>query len=147
MSDDRPVPKPTAASAPFWEATRERRLSMQRCVGCRRFVWYPRHLCPHCGATELEWLELSGDGVVYAVSVHHRAPLPALSDRVPYSVVLVDLDEGVRVMSNVFGSAPAVGEPVSVCWEPLGDGRHLPIFGRRPGFADELGGQSRAAAH
>jgi uncharacterized OB-fold protein len=76
----------------------------------------------------LRWEQLSGNGVVYAVSVHHRAALPALADKVPYSVVLVDLDEGVRLMSNVFGPAPAVDDRVTLAWVPLDDGRNLPVF-------------------
>jgi len=128
MSDALPVPEPTAVSAPFWDATRRRVLAMQRCDVCARLVWYPRFLCPHCGGSSLRWEELSGNGVVYAVSVHHRAPLPALADKVPYSVVLVDLDEGVRLMSNVFGRAPTVGDPVAVAWVPLDDGRNLAVF-------------------
>lgn len=131
MTDARAVPEPSPASAPFWEATRRRCLSMQKCSSCEHFVWYPRFLCPSCGCSELTWLELSGRGTVYAVSIHHRSPLPALADRVPYAVVLVDLDEGARMMSNVFGPAPAVGDRVTVAWEALSDGRNLPIFERQ----------------
>lgn len=128
MSDSLPVPEPTAVSAPFWDATRRRELTMQRCESCNRLVWYPRFVCPHCGGSTLRWERLSGNGVVYAVSVHHRAALPALADKVPYSVVLVDLDDGVRLMSNVFGPAPAVGDRVGLAWTPLDDGRNLPLF-------------------
>ena len=128
MTDTLPVPIPSAMSGPFWEATRSRRLMMQRCGSCERFVWYPRFVCPHCGGFSLTWEELSGAGVVYAVSMHHRAALPALADKVPYAVVLVDLDEGVRMMSNMFGPAPVVGDAVRVAWLPLDDGRNLPIF-------------------
>ncbi|ORV86225.1 Zn-ribbon domain-containing OB-fold protein [Mycolicibacterium iranicum] len=123
-----PVPEPSAVSAPFWAATRERELHMQRCAGCARLVWYPRFACPHCGHDELRWERLSGRGVLYAVSVHHRPALPALADKVPYSVVLVDLEEGVRIMSNVFGPPPAVGAVVRLAWTPLPDGRNLPAF-------------------
>jgi uncharacterized OB-fold protein len=128
VSDSLPVPEPSAVSAPFWDATRRRELTMQRCETCNRLVWYPRFVCPHCGGSALRWERLSGNGVVYAVSVHHRAALPALADKVPYSVVLVDLDDGVRLMSNVFGPAPAVGDRVEVTWTPLDDGRNLPVF-------------------
>jgi uncharacterized OB-fold protein len=128
VSDSLQVPEPTAVSAPFWDATRRRELTMQRCESCNRLVWYPRFVCPHCGGSALRWEQLSGNGVVYAVSVHHRAALPALADKVPYSVVLVDLDDGVRLMSNVFGTAPAVGDRVGVAWTPLDDGRNLPVF-------------------
>lgn len=125
-----PVPEPSAVSAPFWTATRKRELHMQRCVSCARLVWYPRFACPHCGGSELVWERLSGDGAVYAVSVHHRPAQPALADKVPYSVVLVDLVEGARIMSNVFGTPPQVGDVVRVSWTPLPDGRHLPSFER-----------------
>jgi uncharacterized OB-fold protein len=123
-----PVPEPTAVSAPFWAATREHELHMQRCADCARLVWYPRFGCPHCGHEVLRWERLSGRGVVHAVSVHHRPALPALADKVPYSVVLVDLDEGARIMSNVFGPPPAVGDAVRVVWTSLPDGRNLPTF-------------------
>ncbi|WP_231639613.1 Zn-ribbon domain-containing OB-fold protein [Mycobacterium sp. Marseille-P9652] len=128
MTDTLPVPQPSPASAPFWDATRRHELIVQRCESCARLVWYPRFVCPHCGGSSLTWEKLSGDGVVYAVSVHHRAALPALADKVPYSVVLVDLDEGVRMMSNVFGRPPAVGDRVTVAWVPLEDGRNLAVF-------------------
>ena len=128
MSEALPVPEPSAVSAPFWAATEKRQLMMQRCVSCDRLVWYPRFVCPHCGEFSLRWEELSGHGTIYAVSLHHRAAHPAFADRVPYSVVLVDLDEGVRMMSNVFGPEPSIGDAVSVAWWPLDDGRHLPTF-------------------
>lgn len=131
MSESFPVPEPSAVSAPFWTATKRNQLTMQRCESCNRLVWYPRLVCPHCGDFSLAWEELSGRGVVYAVSVHHRPAHPAFAERVPYSVVLVDLDEGVRMMSNVFGAVPSVGDAVSIAWLPLDDGRNLPTFERR----------------
>jgi uncharacterized OB-fold protein len=131
MSKAAPVPAPSAVSAPFWAATESHQLVMQRCESCNRLIWYPRFLCHHCGARSLRWEELSGQGVVYAVSVHHRPAHPAFAERVPYAVVLVDLEEGVRMMSNVFGPPPAVGDAVSLAWLPLDDGRNLPIFERR----------------
>lgn len=127
---DIPVPEPTAVSAPFWAATRQGRLTMQHCRPCDSLVWYPRHVCPRCGGSRLDWTELSGRGVVYAVSVHHRAALPALAGKVPYSVVLVDLEGGARMMSTMFGVPPAVGAAVTVAWLPLADGRNLPVFER-----------------
>ena len=131
MTETLPVPEPSVVSSPFWEATRRRELMIQRCESCSTLVWYPRFVCPHCGASALQWERLSGYGTVYAVSVHHRAALPALADKVPYSVVLVDLVEGVRLMSNVFGPPPAVGDQVVVTWRPLDDGRNLPVFDLR----------------
>ena len=129
MSAAFPVPEPSTVSAPFWDGTEKHQLVMQRCESCHRLVWYPRLVCPHCGAVfDCAGSNCPATDVVYAVSVHHRAAHPAFADRVPYSVVLVDLDEGARMMSNVFGPPPDVGDAVSVAWLPLADGRNLPTF-------------------
>jgi hypothetical protein len=72
---------------------------------------------------------------VYAVSAQHRPGWPGLAGRVPYAVALVDLDEGVRMMGNVVGGPPeevTVGTAVSLCWEELSDGRHLPQWKPSP---------------
>lgn len=121
-------PPASAVSEPFWEASRDERLVLQFCVSCERAVWYPRVLCPHCGGTDLDWRPADGRGTIYAVSVQHRPGHPALADRVPYAVALVDLDDGVRVMTNVVGcdaGEVSVGRRVRPAWEPLTDGRNL----------------------
>ena len=80
---------------------------------------------------------MAGTGTVYAVSVQYRPGTPQMRDRTPYAVALIDLDAGVRVMSNVMGDpeAVAVGDRVDATWEPLSDGRHLLVFEqpRNPG--------------
>jgi uncharacterized OB-fold protein len=125
------APEPSETSQPFWDASREQLLVVQRCVGCEAFVWYPRPFCPSCLRESLEWTEVSGLGTVYAVSVHHRGPSAEMNERAPYAVALVDLVEGVRLMSNVEGCDPSevhVGQRVRATWEPLEDGRHLLLF-------------------
>ena len=124
-------PPVSRVSAPFWDATRERRLVLQHCRVCESAIWYPRVLCPGCGSDGLEWRDVAGDGEVYAVSVQHRAAHPGLAGRVPYAVALVDLDAGVRMLSNVIGCAAdrvSVGTRVRPAWEALSDGRHLLMF-------------------
>lgn len=119
-------PPVTAVDQPFWAATREQRLVLQWCVACERVVHYPREACPGCLGDELEWRSASGRGVVHAAST-----MAAAAGEEPYSVALVDLAEGARFMTNVVGCAPAdvrVGMSVTVRWEPLDDGRHLPLF-------------------
>jgi uncharacterized OB-fold protein len=122
-------PPVSEVATPFWEATRQGRLLLQWCTACERPVWYPREVCPACLGTTLEWRESQGRGVVYACTVEHKAQIRALE--APYVVALVELDEGVRLLSNVVGCPPdgvAVGDRVSVTWEPLSDGRRLPLF-------------------
>ena len=70
-------------------------LGFQRCAGCGAAVFYPRVVCPFCGRPDLAWQTSSGRGVVYATTAVHRR------DGDPYHVVLVDLEEGFRMMSRV----------------------------------------------
>jgi uncharacterized protein len=124
-----------AESAAFWEATREGRLLVQWCTACDRGIFYPRSFCPRCGATAsgLEWRTASGRATVYARTIEHNpaATGATFSDGRPYVVALVELEEGVRMMTNVVGCPPEdvdIGLAVTVVWEPLSDGRQLPLF-------------------
>ncbi|MSP97504.1 MAG: Zn-ribbon domain-containing OB-fold protein [Betaproteobacteria bacterium] len=76
---------------------------LQKCAGCGKHVFYPRVICPHCGADRLEWVAASGGGTVYSTTVVRRKP-EAGGD---YNVALVDLAEGPRMMSRVVGVEPA----------------------------------------
>src|SRR5450830_1802211 len=73
------------------------RFMIQRCAACGQHVYFPREVCPHCGASDPAWVEPSGAGTVYSVTVVRRKP-EAGGD---YNVCLIDLDEGVRLMSRV----------------------------------------------
>jgi uncharacterized OB-fold protein len=127
----RPEPPQSDTSAPFWDATRDGRLMLQWCSSCEVAIFFPRAVCPRCLGDTLQWRQASGQGRVYAVTVEHRAQDPRMTSRVPFAIALVDLDEGVRMMSNVVGCEPddvVVGMPVALAWERLPDGRQLPQF-------------------
>lgn len=98
---------PTPDTAPGPEQTYKDKLAqgsfeLQKCAGCGKHVFYPRVLCPHCGADKLAWVAASGAGIVYSTTVVRRKP-EAGGD---YNVALVDLAEGPRMMSRVVGIAP-----------------------------------------
>ena len=98
--------------AAYQEFLAQGEFRIQQCDACARHVFYPRVLCPHCGSTQLGWRMASGNGVVYACSVIMGKP-GTDSD---YAVVLVDLQEGVRLMSHVVDCdqhAVTIGMPVS----------------------------------
>ena len=73
------------------------KLGYQRCADCSAAIFYPRMLCPICGSEALKWRESAGRGTVYATTALHGR------NRDPRNVVLVDLDEGFRMMSRVEG--------------------------------------------
>jgi len=75
---------------------------IQRCQECQKAIFYPRMICPHCGSNSLSWFQPTGRGTVYSTTVIRRKP-EAGGD---YNVALVDLEEGVRMMSRVDGIKP-----------------------------------------
>jgi uncharacterized OB-fold protein len=94
-----PIPHPTTETQPFWDACKDDRLSIPRCNGCGRLIFYPRVRCPFCRSEKLIWEEMSGRGVVYSFAVNHVSPVPQLSP--PYIIALVKLDEGIRMLSGL----------------------------------------------
>lgn len=91
----------------------------------------PREVCPGCLAPDVEWRPAAGTGVAYAAGVHHKPGFGRSPGDGPDVVALVELAEGVRMMSNVVGVPPddvVVGMPVALAWHRLADGRRLPMF-------------------
>jgi uncharacterized OB-fold protein len=130
VSLELPIPAPNPDSHAYWEAAKDEKLVIRRCSSCSAFHFMPRHLCPHCWSTDLEWVQASGKGTVHSYSIIRRAPMQSYSPRVPYVVALIDLDEGPRMFANIVGEGALeaqVGSRVSVCFETRGDFK-LPQF-------------------
>jgi uncharacterized OB-fold protein len=128
----RPVPDPT--SAPFYEWARRGELRFQRCADCGRFRHYPRPACPQCLSRESSWERASGRGTVYAWTIVRGPTLPAFSEKLPYNVVDVLLDEGVHFVSEVLDCPPEeirAGMAVEAVFVPLDDEITLIKFRRR----------------
>jgi uncharacterized OB-fold protein len=130
MSEPQPFPLPDSDSIGFWDACRRHELTVGHCPACGADFFYPRRRCPFCGG--LAQLQLvSGRGSIYSWTRVHRAP-PAFRDEAPYVVVLVELDEGPRLMSrlDVPGSVtPRVGDRLRVDFRDTRDGGFtLPWF-------------------
>jgi uncharacterized protein len=129
-----PRPVPDEDSYPFWEACREEKLVLQRCRECSAFRYPPRPVCPNCSAFGVDWVESGGRGRVYSWVIAHHPVHPAVADRVPYNIVLVELDEGPRLVSNLVDTLPdeiEVGQPVEVVFEHVSAELTLPKFRRR----------------
>jgi uncharacterized OB-fold protein len=131
LSPSRPSPVVQPWARPFWDAAREHRLVLQHCEDCDRPIHYPRVACPHCGSARVGWRPASGRGTVYSYTiVVSNAPSAFLAD-MPYVVAVIELEEGVRMLSNIVdcdAERLSCDMPVDVVFEKLDDEFTLPKF-------------------
>lgn len=109
-------------SEPFWQALKERRLSLQTCMGCQ-FVRFPAaERCPQCWSPETEWRTYPARGTVWSHTTYHRPLHPAVADAVPYSVALVQLEAGPALPGRILGARrPHIGAAVNGVFTVLDD--------------------------
>jgi uncharacterized protein len=128
---EKPLPVITDLNRPFWEATKQGELRVQQCSDCH-FIRYPINpVCTSCLSPRFEWLKLAGSGTVFSTVVYHHVFSQAFRDDVPYNVSIVQLDEGIRMWSNVT-DVPAdsvkVGDRVTVWFDRVNDEVTVPRF-------------------
>ena len=100
----KPLPTPDADTAAFWSGLCNGKLLLQHCTDCGHVQYYQQATCRACGRENLVHREASGRGKVHSFSVVHRAPGPAFKADVPYAVILVELEEGPRMISTFTGA-------------------------------------------
>jgi uncharacterized OB-fold protein len=100
-----PVPVPDRDTKPFWDATARGELLIQRCKNCEKFLWQPRPVCSSCQTPEPVWTKVSGDGKVASWAVMRPPTLPSYAEMVPFVVLLVELDEHVRLLGYLVDDA------------------------------------------
>jgi uncharacterized OB-fold protein len=118
----KPLPAPSPITQPFWDGLRAGELRLQRCHDCRRYVFYPRSVCPHCLSRELEWVAASGRGKLYSYTIVRRAMNPAFQEDVPYVFAIVELEEGPRLTTNIVNcelEALQVDMPVKAVYDVI----------------------------
>ena len=101
------LPEPSPEMSEHRAALADGRLAFQRCSPCGHAWLPPRDACPRCLSPEHRWEDASGTARIISWVIYHRAFHPAFADRVPYNVVVVELAEGPRLISNVIGGEPA----------------------------------------
>jgi uncharacterized OB-fold protein len=128
---DKPLPGINEDSEPYWEGTRNGELRAQRCRDCQHLRFPPAVLCPKCLSENAEWQRLSGRGTIYTFIIVHRPQHPAFFADAPYNVAIVELEEGLRMHTNIL-ECPSeelrVGMPVEVVFEKVDDEVTLPKF-------------------
>ena len=126
---------PDDLDRPFWEACRRHEFLLQRSSRTGRYHW-PAVSDPETGREDMEWVRASGRGVVHTFSIIHHAFRPELAARVPYNVVVVELEEGPFFHANLIdcpNEAIHIGMAVEVVFDDLTDEVTLPRFRpRRP---------------
>jgi uncharacterized OB-fold protein len=129
----KPVPEITPEMAPFFEAAKRRELVVQRWTACGALRFPARAACNRCMAREVEWVPVAGKGRVFSTAVMHQANHPAYEATLPYTVAQIELDCGVRMISNVVDCPAhevAIDMPVEVAWEERSPDVTLPVFRR-----------------
>ncbi|MCH7743984.1 MAG: Zn-ribbon domain-containing OB-fold protein [Proteobacteria bacterium] len=133
MPYNKPVPKPSPLTQPFWDGAKEGKLMLPKCVACERVHWYPRHICPFCHSMNIEWIEGSGEGRIYNYAIQNRA-FGGWAEETPFVTAYIDLDEGdrmVTVLRGVDATDPAsikIGSKVKVEFEQASDDIYIPFF-------------------
>jgi len=129
VSATRPDPIETADTAFFWAGAARGELVALGCADCGDLQHPPRPMCPRCLSTRREERKLSGRGRVLTwILPRHPAPIGFAEAPI---VALIDLEEGIRLVSNLVDVAPdaiAAGMPVEVVFAPTAGGRAVPVF-------------------
>lgn len=122
-------PHARGEEATYFAFCQEGRLCIQRCPSCQAHVFYPRSVCPSCLRRGLEWVDAQGTGTVHTFTVQHRDP-PGFEGQSPYVLAIIELAEGVRLLSRVIAPPGDVriGMTVQVAFALIADDFRVPVF-------------------
>ncbi|HNI65611.1 MAG TPA: OB-fold domain-containing protein [Pseudomonadales bacterium] len=117
-----PAPANDGLDKPYWEGTRAHKLMVQRCNQCKQYQWGPEQICNHCHSFDLGWAEVAGTGRIYSYERIWHPVHPALKERGPYLVVLIELPQAgnVRMVGNLLGDGRQeviIGSAVEAVYE------------------------------
>ena len=127
---ERPLPAITPETRHFWEGTRSSELRLQKCTACDHVYFPPRPFCPRCGSADVSVLRASGRATLYSYVIHHR-PAPGFVP--PYSIAVVQLEEGPRMMTNIVEVAQTpealqLDMALEVVFQRINEEISLPLF-------------------
>lgn len=126
---ERLAPSTTPDTQFFWDGAKARTLLVQRCTECGELRHPPRPMCPRCNSLAWDTIESSGLATVFSFVMPRHPQYPWFEE--DYIVALVELEEGVRLVTNLVGTTPdavTIGMPVQVRFEEFDGGLVLPVF-------------------
>ena len=127
----KPIPGITGETKPFWDAARRDELMIQHCDECNKYQWYPRGFCSNCWSQNIKYVKASGKGTVWTYTVTYQNRSPGFNEEVPYVLALVELEEGVKLFTNIIECRiqdVSIGMPVQVTFVPATQEIHVPMF-------------------
>lgn len=127
----KPPPLPDSITEDYWNALREGWLEFQRCNECHRAWLPPSPLCPRCWSSNAALEQCSGRAQLLTWATYHRAYHPAFADSLPYTVALVELDEGPRLMAGLRcddADRLREGDALMLSLEAREGGFQVPVF-------------------
>ncbi|MWD26544.1 hypothetical protein E0K89_003540 [Aquicoccus sp. SCR17] len=115
----KPLPRLDGPEAPFWAGLREGEIRVQHCVACGTPRFPASRFCPECHSDRAEWRAVEPRGEVESHCTFHKCYFPGFVGDMPYTVIQVRLDCGLRFFSNIAdGGRPATGQRVAAVFEP-----------------------------
>ncbi len=133
VAPPRPLPAWQGLTGEFYAWCAQGELRFQRCDDCGAWRHVPREICAECGAAAWSWVRSSGRGRVFTWTVAARAMHPGFAADAPYAPVVVEMEEGVRLVSLMVDCPPdalAIDMPVEVVFVPVSTEITLPKFRR-----------------
>ena len=128
---NKPVPRPTPETMPFWEGCADAELRLQHCKSCAHIQFPPRKLCSGCFSEDVEWHKASGHGTVRSWSLVVMPGAPGFAEEVPFLSAFIALDEGPTMLSVIRNCTPDevdFGMRVQVIFEQRSETIYVPYF-------------------
>jgi len=120
----KPLPLINERSRPFWNAAKDKILQLPQCKYCLHIRSQFEDFCPKCGSELFTWKTLSGNGIIWSNCIFYQKYFPEFEEDLPYGVIMVELDEGPRLISNIINQGQAeikVGLRVKAYFEDVTD--------------------------
>lgn len=126
-----PAPVTEPWTEEFWKAAKQHKFLVQHCNDCNINIFYPRKFCPECWGSNLSWIESKGKGKLYTFTITMYGVEPRFAPDLPYVLALVDLDEGIRVMTRIVNcdhDQLQCDMPVEIVWQDINEEFNLYYF-------------------
>ncbi|PKB63680.1 MAG: hypothetical protein BZY80_05990 [SAR202 cluster bacterium Io17-Chloro-G2] len=127
----KPLPTISGETKPFWDACRQGNLLIQRCGSCQEYQFYPRGICANCWCEDIQWVTASGRGTVWTFTETRQNRTPGFEEEIPYVLALVELEEGVKMFTNIIECDPKevkIGMAVEVTFVQANQQVSIPYF-------------------